>query len=36
MAQVNDATIFAQRYKYSVNQVDLADTENYGYLEVVP
>jgi len=28
MAEANDATIFEQRYKYSVNQVDLADTES--------
>jgi branched-chain amino acid transport system substrate-binding protein len=35
MAEANDATIFAQRYKYSVNQVDLADTESYGYLELL-
>jgi branched-chain amino acid transport system substrate-binding protein len=35
MAQANDATIFEQRYKYSVNQVDLADTESYGYLELL-
>ena len=35
MAQANDATIFAQRYKYSVNQIDLADTESYGYLELL-
>ena len=27
MAEANDATIFEQRYKYSVNQVDLADTK---------
>ena len=32
MAEANDATIFEQRYKYSVNQLDLADTESYGYL----
>jgi len=35
MAEANDATIFEQRYKYSVNQVDLADTESYGYLELL-
>jgi branched-chain amino acid transport system substrate-binding protein len=35
MAQANDATIFEQRYKYSVTQVDLADTESYGYLEML-
>jgi branched-chain amino acid transport system substrate-binding protein len=35
MAQANDATIFEQRYKYSVNQIDLADTESYGYLELL-
>jgi len=35
MAEANDATIFEQRYKYSVNQVDLADTESYGYLDLL-
>src|ERR671925_1849465 len=35
MAEANDATIFEQRYKYSVNQLDLADTESYGYLELL-
>jgi branched-chain amino acid transport system substrate-binding protein len=35
MAEANDATIFEQRYKYSVNQIDLADTESYGYLELL-
>src|SRR6266446_8558422 len=35
MAEANDVTIFEQRYKYSVNQVDLADTESYGYLELL-
>jgi branched-chain amino acid transport system substrate-binding protein len=35
MAEANDATIFEQCYKYSVNQVDLADTESYGYLELL-
>ncbi|HEY7492680.1 MAG TPA: amino acid ABC transporter substrate-binding protein [Candidatus Tectomicrobia bacterium] len=35
MAEANDAKIFEQRYKYSVNQVDLADTESYGYLELL-
>jgi branched-chain amino acid transport system substrate-binding protein len=35
MAEANDAKIFEQRYKYSVNQVDLADTESYGYLALL-
>jgi branched-chain amino acid transport system substrate-binding protein len=35
MAEANDAKIFEERYKYSVNQVDLADTESYGYLEML-
>jgi branched-chain amino acid transport system substrate-binding protein len=35
MAEANDAKIFEERYKYSVNQVDLADTESYGYLELL-
>src|SRR5262245_40654642 len=35
MAEANDAAIFEQRYKYSVNQLDLADTESYGYLELL-
>jgi branched-chain amino acid transport system substrate-binding protein len=35
MAEANDAKIFEQRYKYSVNQVDLADTEGYGYVEML-
>jgi branched-chain amino acid transport system substrate-binding protein len=35
MAEANDATIFEQRYKYSINQIDLADTESYGYLELL-
>jgi len=35
MAEANDAKIFEERYKYSVNQIDLADTESYGYLEML-
>jgi len=35
MAEANDAKIFEQRYKYSVNQVDIADTESYSYLEML-
>lgn len=35
MAEANDAKIFEQQYKYSVNQVDLADTESYGYLDML-
>lgn len=35
MAEANDAKIFEQRYKYSVNQVDLADTESYAYLDML-
>jgi branched-chain amino acid transport system substrate-binding protein len=35
MAEANDAAIFEQRYKYSINQLDLADTESYGYLELL-
>src|SRR5262245_36570699 len=35
MAEANDAAIFEQRYKYSVTQLDLADTESYGYLDLL-
>ncbi|MBI3329688.1 MAG: amino acid ABC transporter substrate-binding protein [Nitrospinae bacterium] len=35
MAEANDAKIFEERYQYSVNQIDLADTESYGYLEML-
>jgi branched-chain amino acid transport system substrate-binding protein len=35
MAEANDAKIFEERYKYSVTQIDLADTESYGYLEML-
>lgn len=35
MAEANDAKIFEERYKYSVNQIDLADTESYGYLDLL-
>jgi branched-chain amino acid transport system substrate-binding protein len=35
MAEANDAKIFEQQYKYSVNQADLADTEGYGYLDML-
>jgi branched-chain amino acid transport system substrate-binding protein len=35
MTEAGDATIFEQRYKYSVTQLDLADTESYGYLELL-
>lgn len=35
MAEANDAKIFEERYKYSVNQIDLADTESYSYLDLL-
>jgi branched-chain amino acid transport system substrate-binding protein len=35
MVEANDGKIFEECYKYSVNQVDLADTESYGYLEML-
>jgi branched-chain amino acid transport system substrate-binding protein len=35
MTEANDAKIFEQGYKYSVTQVDLADTEGYGYLDML-
>ena len=35
MAEANDAKIFEERYKYSVTQIDVADTESYGYLEML-
>lgn len=35
MAEANDAKIFEERYRYSVNNVDLADTESYGYLDML-
>jgi branched-chain amino acid transport system substrate-binding protein len=35
MVEANDSKIFEECYKYSVNQVDLADTESYGYLDML-
>ena len=35
MVEANDGKIFEECYKYSVNQVDLADTESYGYLDML-
>ena len=35
MAEANDGKIFEECYRYSVNQIDLAATESYGYLDMI-